>query len=215
VLFRSIAVLDADGGAMAALGLSADGKTLAAAKSDGEALVWRLAPTAIEKVEALPLERHWAALASEDATAAYVALVRLASTPEQCLPYVKERLQRGVDPVQQRIGRLIGDLESKEFAVREAAAKELEKLGAAAIPALRYQLRQMPSLELRRRIEMILGDREDRPEFFLTGEALRRTRCAILLERMATVEARQVLVELAKGLPWARETQLAKQALAR
>lgn len=55
-----------------------------------------------------------------------------------------------------QLERWLTDLDSAEFIVREGAAKELEKLGNAAGPALQKALAGKPSAETRRRIELLL-----------------------------------------------------------
>lgn len=58
---------------------------------------------------------------------------------------------------------LVTDLDNSEFAVREAATRELEELGETAEPALRKVLADKPSLEVRRRVEPIVKKLEDWP----------------------------------------------------
>ena len=48
-------------------------------------------------------------------------------------------------------------LDDDSFETRQAASRELEKLGIAAKPFLREVLRRRPSLEIRRRIERLLA----------------------------------------------------------
>src|SRR5438874_3205783 len=54
------------------------------------------------------------------------------------------------------IKRWIGDLDSERFAVRDAAVKELAKLGNAAGAEFRRVLDGKPSAEVRRQVEMLL-----------------------------------------------------------
>jgi hypothetical protein len=105
----------------------------------------------------------------------------------------------------------VADLDSKEFAVRQAASKELRQLGAQAEPQLRQVLSRAPSAESRRRIERLLQGIEDRTE----PEALRQGRALHVLERLATPAARELLAELAKGDAAAALTQQAGEALRR
>lgn len=59
-----------------------------------------------------------------------------------------------LDP--KRIQRLLADLDSDEFAVREAASKALDGLDQQAKPYLERALKSAQSLESRRRVQRIL-----------------------------------------------------------
>ncbi len=110
-----------------------------------------------------------------------------------------------------RIRRLIADLDSEQFTVREAAVKELEKLDDAAFALLRQALKNKPSLELRRRIEPLLSV----PWLVQAPEKLRQIRAVTVLEQSGDAEARKVLERLAGGAAEARQTREAKAALQR
>jgi hypothetical protein len=98
-----------------------------------------------------------------------------------------------------RLAGLVADLNHDEFAVREKATDELEKLGRVAEPALRQALTEMPPLEARRRIERILGKLPGTVPWPV--ERLRVLRAIDALEKMGTAEARRVLEGIAKGAP--------------
>jgi hypothetical protein len=91
--------------------------------------------------------------------------------------------------------------------VRAKAAQALEAMGEGPGPALRKVLGNQPSLESRRRVELLLTK--------IATEALRATRAMEVLEHLATSQARQVLHDLGQGAPGARQTQEAKAALNR
>jgi hypothetical protein len=55
-----------------------------------------------------------------------------------------------------RIGRLVRDLDSPRFKVRDRAMKELQQLGKEAVPLLKKALAARPSVELRRRAQILL-----------------------------------------------------------
>jgi hypothetical protein len=57
----------------------------------------------------------------------------------------------------ERIRRLIDDLDSPRFRVREAATGELARLGAQAVPALQAALRRPASAEAARRLARLLA----------------------------------------------------------
>lgn len=57
-----------------------------------------------------------------------------------------------------RIGKLIVELDSAEFAKRDKASKELGDIGWPAIPALEKALKEKPSLEVSMRLELIVAN---------------------------------------------------------
>jgi hypothetical protein len=132
----------------------------------------------------------------------------LAGVPGQTLPLLKEHLRPVTNADDRTTARLIADLDSDAFAVREKAAQELERLGDSAETALRQALRDKPAPDVRRRVEDLLEK--------LEGSGwIRDTRAVEVLERMGTAEARELCARLASGAPEARRTLEAKAALAR
>jgi hypothetical protein len=109
------------------------------------------------------------------------------------------------------VGRLVEELNSGKFAVRDRAEAELGRLGEAAGPALRKALEGRPAEELRRRVLKLI----ERLEAVPTAERLREVRAVEVLERIGTAEARGVLKGLAGGAPGARLTREAQAALER
>lgn len=108
---------------------------------------------------------------------------------------------------------LLEDLDSDQFAVREAAQKKLHTLGERVASSLRAELKAKPSLEKRRRLEEVLArlDAIGPP----SGDSLRALRAVQVLERIGSLEARQLLEELGRGVESARQTQAANEALKR
>jgi hypothetical protein len=161
------------------------------------------------------LDALWADLGGEDAGRGFLALWALAGAPEQAVPYLKERLRPEAVPdarERERIVRLIVDLDSDTFAVREKASAELAKVRERAAPALRDALTRKPSAEARKRIEQILGDGKDKAP---PPARQRESRAVLALQHMRTDEARKLLADLAAGAPEARLTREARDALRR
>jgi hypothetical protein len=155
----------------------------------------------------------WADLISEDAQRAYGAVWRLAESPHDAtIKFLRARLKPAADANYNEVRQLIGDLDSDAFAVREKAFKRLEELGNAAVPAMREVLEKQPSLEVRRRLETLLSRP---PGLVRSSETLRNLRATQVLELIASNEARQLLAEIAKGVPHAIETKEAKASLER
>jgi len=111
----------------------------------------------------------------------------------------------------QRVKKLLADLDSERFAVRDAATKELTAMGEQLEPALRRVLESKPSLEVRNRVQAIQASLRGVPSI----PTLRTLRAIRALEDIGTTEARQILRKLADGATGARETREANKALDR
>jgi HEAT repeat protein len=112
------------------------------------------------------------------------------------------RAVRPVPSVDSLLARLLADLDSSSFAVREKATQELERMGELAHPALERLLESHPSLEVGRRVKQILK----KPETPISPQELQTLRAVEVLEVIGTEEARDVLKELTRGAPGARLT---------
>jgi RNA polymerase sigma factor (sigma-70 family) len=197
-----------------------DGKLLASAGSDLSALIWDVAGRQrLPHRGVLPareLERMWTDLAGLDAAKAFRALQAMAAAAPEAVPLLKERLRPvAVSVDRPRLARLIADLDNSRFAVRRKATADLERLGELAERALLRALESVPSLEVRRRIEQLLGRIAKQRGRAPSPERLRTVRTVELLEQTGTAQARQVLEALARGTPEAWLTQEAKASLER
>ena len=191
------------------LGFSADSRLLATGRRDGTILVWKVPPRHV-KANAGQLEQWWSDLASDDARRAYRAICELSDQPEVAALF-RDRLKPASEGPREPIRKLIADLDSPEFARRDAAKKELIALDEQAAPALREALKGQLSEEQRRRIEQLLSALD----VVRSPERLRHLRALEVLERMATPDAERVIRDLAAGLPEARVTRDAKATLER
>jgi hypothetical protein len=156
------------------------------------------------------LDAAWSNLAGDDAARAYQAIWALAGSMKQSAAWLGERLKPIARADSERTAKLIADLDSNRFAVRDRAARDLEELGEAAVPALREALTGSPSMEMRQRIDALLRQAEALP-----ADRLRQLRGIEALEYSGTVEARELLQKLAGGLAEARLTREAKSAVER
>jgi WD40 repeat protein len=203
-------------GNVTTLALSDDGNTLATGSADTTVLVWdvtRFRPAKPQHVKLTPreLDALWADLQG-DAGKAYQAMQKLATAPGQAVAFLGERV-RPVEPADaKKLERLLADLTSDRFRVREQASQELERLGDLAVPALRKILEGEPALETRRRVEKLL---EKLTVLSLTPEQTRQVRALEVLEGLHTAEARPVLTALSRGAAGALLTREAQAALAR
>lgn len=197
------------------LAFSQDGRLLAASSDEAPVYVWGMKGTTEQSSRSLSeaeRQRCWAALASEDAVAAFQAIRRLAAAPEQTLPILCQHLKPVPPPDSKRIRQLVEKLDSTDFPIRQKATEELENQGDAAAGLLRQiMMKEKPSLEVRRRLQQILECIESKPE------TLRAVRAVEVLEWIATPEAVRFIGELAGGADarLTREANAAKQRLAR
>jgi RNA polymerase sigma factor (sigma-70 family) len=209
---RKITGLDAD---VTSLAFSPDGRRLVSGLSDTTLLVWDVAdlwkvvkPTALDAAGAA---QAWADLGG-DARKAFAARGALALSPQTTVSLLKERLKPVASPKARRVQRLVTELDSDRFAVREEARKALEALGDQASGALQQALAKKPSLEAHRRIKSLLA-RLRIP--IAQPEVLQALRAVMVLEDIATAQAQEVLQALARGEPQARLTLAAKTSLQR
>lgn len=184
--------------------------------TDGTGLVWDLSATRYDRESAAThklLTAWWEDLRSDDPARAYTAIWRMNDLPEEVVvDFLRTRLRPEAAPDPAKLQKLVADLNSDTFRVREKAEKELQELGHAAVPALRKAQEEKPGPEARRRIDQLLSRK---PNPGSRPEALRRLRALQVLERAGTKEARALLRELTGGLPLAPETKEARAALAR
>jgi RNA polymerase sigma factor (sigma-70 family) len=194
-------------GPVHSVAFSADGRTLASGSADTTALTWDVYGSGpFREPNAL-----WDELASADATRAYDALCTLAHSPQQALPVLKEHLRPARPAEPQRVARLLEELDSDAFSVRQKAMTELEQLGEDAEPGLRKALAGGSSLEVRRRVERLLAKLEPHA----SPARLRVRRALEVLEQSDAPEARRLLEALARGEPDCWLTQRAKASLER
>jgi WD40 repeat protein len=201
-------------GFAACLAFAPDGGTLATGHADGTVLVWDLDPA--RKALAVPEggvkpEACWADLAAANPRTAYSAIDRLAGAPAAALPLLREKLVPvEVDP--RWLAARLADLDSADYATREAASRILEEVVEAAEGPLRQALGQTRSAEVRARLGRLLASRQPAVP---PPETVRRLRALAVLERIGSEKARAVLRRLAGGAAGARLTREAKAALER
>jgi RNA polymerase sigma factor (sigma-70 family) len=201
------------GADVTSLAFSPDGRRLVSGLSDSTLLVWDVARQAVKpkELDAAGVALAWTDLAG-DSGKAFAARGTLADSPEKAVTLLKEHLKPSRAADAQRLRKLIADLDSERFAVRETARKGLEELGDLAEPALRETLKQKPSLELRQQVKGLLEKLRGpvtRPEM------LQALRAVAVLEDVGTPAARSVLERLATGADEARLTREAKTSLKR
>jgi WD40 repeat protein len=215
----SLAELAGHQGRVTQLLFSRDNKLLVTGSTDGTMLVWDQAPLRKDlklrpgKLSPGELDTLWSDLSSEDAAKAFRAVWALASAPDQAVPLLRERLPRaGPTMSADTVARLLADLDSDEFPVREKATVELEKLGRSVEAAARKAMEKPASLEVRLRLERVL---EKIHSGVGSPDVLRASRAMEVLEQAGTPEARKLLETLAQGAPEALLTREAQAVLLR
>jgi hypothetical protein len=183
------------------------------------ALVGCLLPGFISGADPTPEDAIWKELLQTDEAGtkqAYRHMRALIEKPDQAIAFLKARLKPVDTPaIPERIAKLIAELHSDQFKVRQNAFQQLEKLGVEAQPALQKELGTKPSLEVSSRLEQLLAK--------ITGpavppEVLRAMRGVEVLEQLGTEQARALLKDLAggtAGFPITTEAQKALERLAR
>jgi hypothetical protein len=147
-------------------------------------------------LDALPLETT-----AEDARRAGEAIASFLHKSEESVTLLQEK-RRAIEPVdQKRLGQRIADLDAGAFETRATASRELIRLGERAEVALRRELTNRPTLEVRRRIDDILSKLEPGP---LPPERLQTLRAIEVLEHVGTPAMRRCLEALSKGATDAR-----------
>jgi len=163
--------------------------------SDPEESAWGIDNVSIEvlradEVPALTeavFKETWDNLGDSDALRAYEAAWKLIAAPDKTLAKAEKFLSatgREVDREQltARVKMLVRQLDADEFRQRERASKELDRLGPAALPALRHALRDTPSPEVRARLEAILSRTAEAVNpVRLNEEGRRRERLGVVL----------------------------------
>ncbi|HEX3152736.1 MAG TPA: WD40 repeat domain-containing protein [Gemmataceae bacterium] len=178
---------------------------------DGTALVWDLAafpmPRLSDKHGDPELRAWWDELAEEDAAKAYAAGCKLTEAPAvDVVKFLRTRIRPAKAIDAEVVHKLIGDLDSATFAIREAAEKKLLQLGPPILPQMRK-----PPANLSAEASQRLGRlREQLSNPVPQPETLRVLRALAVLERVGTNDACKLVDELAGGPADAPETQAAR-----
>ncbi len=173
-------------------------------------LAWDTRPPRV--ADSVSLESAWTNLAAREAGESFKSEGRFLAAPADTIKLFAEKIKpvEAIDP--QRIQRLLADLDSNEFDVRESASKALEGLDHQAIPYLEATLKSAKSTEVRRQVKWIL---EQKQKAAITSEQLRQIRGVMILELIRDSESKNLLKRWAGGPVGALLTMEASAALKR
>jgi sugar lactone lactonase YvrE len=189
-------------------------RVLAAGSEKGQVYLWDLtfSGKAGEPLSGPELDAIWASLGGDDVGRVFADMARMSTAPKESVVFLRERLRPVPVLEAEQMSRLIADLDSERFPVRQKSAHELELQAEAAESALRKALDAKPSLEMSKRLQDLLRPLETQMP---PGSRLRVLRAIQVLEDAGTTEAQQVLETLSKGAVGAQVTLEAKAALLR
>jgi RNA polymerase sigma factor (sigma-70 family) len=194
------------------LAFTPDGRCVVTGQPDTTVLVWDLTGFARDGKVTRPeltqrqLEEAWESLSQPDAERAYRAVWSLALS-RGGVSFIMSRMPP-VKPVSpEKVAALLKALDSRRFSERQEAMEELKRLGDFVLGDLERTLEQKPTLEVRKRIEVVL-------EHIRSRERLRTLRAVEALELSGSAEGRKALEDLAQGAP-ALRTREARAVLDR
>jgi hypothetical protein len=186
--------------------------------ADTTLLAWDVSPRAAgrrTRPARADLPRLWDDLAGADGRKAYRALWALVAAAPESVPFLRLRLRPVPRTEPREVARWLAELDHDDFAARERATAELEKVREAAEADLRKFLRGSASGEARRRVRRVLEGLEAQRWWAPSPEQARALRAVEVLEHVGTAEAKRVLEVLAAGAPEGRLTREARAALRR
>jgi RNA polymerase sigma factor (sigma-70 family) len=153
--------------------------------------------------------QEWERLGDPDPEKAWPALNKLAGTSTEAVEFIRNHVHAVPKLSNEALSQILRNLDAEEFRTREAASRELNRLGAPAVPRVKAWLAEGTSAEVTKRLEAFLAE-HDRAD--LPAAELRALRAVALLEAAATPAARKLLGDLAGGESTARLTQEAAAA---
>jgi WD40 repeat protein len=188
---------------------SPDSSRIVSCGGETVAYVWDVpgATRSIERIveadlDASQIDRAIAALGGEDAEKAWGATRVLHRRPQRAVTAlaaaIKPVVEQGSEQTDRaRVKELIERLDADTFRERDAAQRELAKLGEAAGPAMREAARVTKSEEVRSRLGVLLAKLSEEGAA-RSAEGLRALRGIEALERIGTPAAREVLERIAR-----------------
>jgi hypothetical protein len=116
--------------------------------------------------------------------------------PAAAVQFFAEKIKPAEALEPRRIQRLLADLDSDQFAAREAASRALRELDQRVIPYLEEALKSAASAEVRVRVKKLL---EEKQRAAITAEQLRQIRGVMVLELIGDGAAKNLLRRWGSG----------------
>jgi RNA polymerase sigma factor (sigma-70 family) len=196
-------------GRVTALAFAPNGRLLVGGL-DTTVLAWDIRPPRV--ADAVTLQSAWGDLARKEAGESFKSEGKFFASPTDTVKFFAEKVKPAETLDAKRTERLLADLGSDQFAVREAAAKEFDALDHQADPYLEKALKSADTIEHRRRVERIIDQRRAAP---LSADQIRQKRVVMVLERIGNSESKNLLKKWAGGPAGALLTLEASAALMR
>jgi hypothetical protein len=202
------------------LSFSPDGRQLASSSQDTTILLWDLnrplqAGKVPDRLDGPELAKLWKTLYLTDASQAEIAIWSLAHAPADSVPFLKQYLKPVKHPSTDEVAKLLANLDSDAFSARTEAESSLQRYGDLVLSDLESALKQKNSADKLRCLERLLQAAKDASHPFRTPEQLAQWRALEVLERIASAEARQTVLDLSGGVPGAHLTEAARTVLTR
>lgn len=179
-----------------------ENRTVVSSSADTSARVWDVAGFGrvlpLMNLGPQELQSAWNDLSLEDAGRGQRTVWTLIGSEASSVAFLSTQLVL-VDP--KHIDRLIVDLDSKQFNVRNKATTELMRYGMWMKVRLEQAMKDAPTEEVRRRVEQLLARLQSPGVLPLPRERIRVQRIMQLLEHLGTPTCQAILDKLVLGAP--------------
>ncbi len=203
-------------GLVTSVAFASDGKRLVSTSNDGTALVWNVPEKPQQagpvEVAVTGFDEAFKLLGATDGVQAQRGLDYLYRRPADAVKQIGDRVTVPTATPAATLAKYVADLESEDFATREAATTALDKIGGEAAPALHAAAVKSTSAEVRKVANELLGKLEAPAA---KPDDLKVLRVVEVLERLDTAESRALLEKWAGGPAGHRATAEAAAALDR
>lgn len=168
-----------------------------ASGQDGAVVIWpfRLLPKPVKLSDA-EVQNLWKDLASADPKIAYAAIETLIVNPSHAIPLIQSGSKTNSLDVNQ-VKKLIKDLNARQFKVRDASYKKLQKMGKSIEGLLRDSLKQTQSAEQRQLVVRLLVNTASST---YSNNDLRLIRSIQILETIGSPKSHELLKKLAEEM---------------